>query len=357
MSFIPFCARAVCVLFFLLSAVSSHGADYPAPKQGDWIVRDFRFHTGEVLPELRLHYTTVGAPSGEPVLVLHGTAGSAASMLTSDFAGELFGPGQPLDANRYFIILPDALGGGNSSKPSDGLRMRFPRYNYDDMVLAHYRLLTEHLGVKRLRLVIGQSMGGMQAWLWGIAYPDFMDALVPMACQPVEVGGRNWMARRMLIDWIKSDPEWNGGNYAKQPRSVQAAQAYFSMLTSGGTQALYKATPTWAKADEYVNDRLKRPATVDANDLIYLYDSSRDYNPAPKLESIKAKVLAINSADDERNPPELGILEREIKRVPKGRYLLIPASTETRGHGTTGSAKWWKQHLVELLDPRVQAAK
>ena len=357
MRFVPFCSRLFCLLVFLLTTAPSPAADYPTPKEGDWIVRDFRFHTGEVLPEIKLHYTTVGAPSGEPVLVLHGTAGSAASMLTGDFAGELFGPGQPLDANRYYIILPDALGGGKSSKPSDGLRMRFPRYNYDDMVLAHYRLLTEHLGVKHLRLVIGQSMGGMQAWLWGVAYPNFIDALVPLACQPVEISGRNWMARRMLIDWIKSDPQWNGGNYTKQPASVQAAQAYFSMLTSGGTLALYKAAPTWKKADDYVNDRLTRPASVDANDLIYLYESSRDYNPAPKLESIKAKVLAINSADDERNPPELGVMEREIKRVPNGRYLLIPASAETRGHGTTGSAKWWKQHLAELLDQRVQAAK
>jgi homoserine O-acetyltransferase/O-succinyltransferase len=337
-------------------AGSVFAQSYPAPQEGDWIVRDFRFHTGETLPEVKLHYRTVGAKTGEPVVVLHGTTGSGASMLTPAFAGELFGPGQPLDASRYYIILPDALGGGKSSRPSDGLRMRFPRYNYDDMVLAHYRLLTEHLGVKHLRLIIGQSMGGMQAWVWGIAYPDFMDALVPMACQPTEIAGRNWMARRMLIDWIKSDPEWNGGDYTKQPRSVQTAQAYFSMLTSGGNQALFKAAPTWKKADDYVNERLTRPASVDANDLIYLYDSSRDYNPAAKLESIKAKVLAINSADDERNPPELGVLEREIKRVPNGRYLLIPASAETRGHGTTGSAKWWKQHLAELLRP-AQAAR
>ena len=358
MRFGPFCSRLFgLLLFFLSAAASAAAADYPSPKEGDWIARDFKFHTGEVLPEVRLHYTTVGAPTGEPVLVLHGTAGSAASMLSADFAGELFGPGQPLDASRYYIILPDALGGGKSSRPSDGLRMRFPKYNYDDMVLAHYRLLTEHLGVRHLRLIIGQSMGGMQAWLWGIAYPDFMDALVPMACQPVEIGGRNWMARRMLIDWIKNDPEWNGGNYIKQPPSVQKAQAYFSMLTSGGDRALYKAAPTWAKADQYVNERLSRPASVDANDLIYLYESSRDYNPAPKLETIKARLLAINSADDERNPPELGILEREIKRVKQGRYLLIPASDQTRGHGTTGSAKWWKPQLVELLQPTTQAAK
>jgi homoserine O-acetyltransferase/O-succinyltransferase len=344
-------------LISCLLAFPSWAADYPAPSQNDWLVRDFRFQTGEVLPELRLHYTTVGARSGEPVLILHGSTGAGTNMLNANFAGELFGPGQPLDASRYFIILPDALGAGKSSKPSDGLRARFPKYNYDDIVQAQYRLVTEHLGVRRLRLVLGNSAGGMQTWVWGVTYPDFMDALVPLASQPVEVAGRNWITRRMLIDAIRNDPEWNGGNYTKQPRSLQTAQMYFSMATSGGTQALYKAAPTREKADQLINQRLAQTSSADANDVIYQYEASRGYNPAPKLESIKARLLAINSADDERNPPELGILEREIKRVKQGRYVLIPASEETRGHGTTGMAKFWKHHLAELLQPAVQAAK
>jgi homoserine O-acetyltransferase/O-succinyltransferase len=341
--------------FFITDSLPA--ADYPAPKEASWIVRDFRFHTGEVLPELRLHYTTVGSPSGEPVLILHGTGGAGTNFLNNDFAGELFGPGQPLDATRYFIIIPDAIGAGKSSKPSDGLRTNFPRYNSDDLVRAQYRLATEHLGVRRLRLVMGNSGGGMQTWIWGTLYPDFMDALVPMACMPVEMAGRNWITRRMMIELIRSDPEWNGGNYTKQPRSLQLAQTFFSIATSGGTQALQKAAPTREKADQLVNQRLAQTSRADANDVIYQYESARDYNPAPKLESIKARLLAINSDDDERNPTELGIMEREIKRVKHGQYILIPASDETAGHGTTGRAKWWKHHLAELLRPVPHAAK
>ena len=357
MTLIRVFSRIACGFVFCLFALSVWAADYPAPNQSEWIVRDFRFHTAEVLPELRLHYTTLGAPSGEPVLILHGSTGAGTNLLNANFAGELFGPGQPLDANRYFIILQDALGAGKSSKPSDGLRTRFPKYNYDDIVQAQYRMVTEHLGVRRLRLVLGTSAGGMQTWLWGVTYPDFMDALVPLASQPVEVAGRNWITRRMLIDSIRNDPEWNGGNYTKQPRSLQAAQVYFSMATSGGTQAIYKTAPTQEKADQLIDQRLKETRSADANDVIYQYEASRGYNPAPKLERIKARLLAINSADDERNPPELGILEREIKRVKQGRYVLIPASEETRGHGTTGMAKLWKHYLAELMQPAVQAAK
>ena len=348
------CVAAIAVVLITLPALA---ADYPAPKEGSFVARDFRFHTGEVLPEVRLHYRTVGEPTGQPVLVLHGTAGSGANMLNPAFAGELFGAGQPLDATKHFIILPDALGTGKSSKPSDGLRTKFPKYNYDDMVLAQYRLVTEGLGIRHLRLVIGNSMGGMQTWLWGVTYPDFMDALAPLAAQPVEVAGRNWITRRMLIDAIRNDPEWNGGNYTKQPRSLQAAQVYFSLATSGGTQAIHKAAPTQEKADQLIEQRMKETRSADANDVIYQYEASRGYNPAPKLETIKARLLAINSADDERNPPELGILEREIKRVKQGRYVLIPASEETRGHGTTGMAKLWKHYLAELMQPTVQAAK
>ena len=338
-------------------ALSLRAADYPAPKEADWVAKDFRFHSGAVLPEVRLHYTTVGAPSGEPVLVLHGTAGSGATLLNGEFAGELFGPGQPLDTSRYFIILPDALGTGKSTRPSDGLRARFPKYNYDDMVLAQYRLVTEGLGLKHLRLVLGNSMGGMQTWIWGVKYPDFMDALVPLACQPTEMSGRNWMLRRLLVDAIRSDPEWNGGNYTTQPRGMQRLLVQFGIATSGGSQAYYKQAPAREKADQIVAQRLAQPFRGDANDVLYQWESSDDYNPNPVLERIQAALVAINSADDERNPTELGILEREIKRVKNGRYVVIPASSETRGHGTTGAARFWKQTLAELLQSAPRRAK
>jgi homoserine O-acetyltransferase/O-succinyltransferase len=344
-------------LAITLTALPSLAADYPAPKEDSWVVRDFRFHSGEVLPELRFHYTTVGAPTGEPVLILHGTTQSAASMLTPTFAGELFGPGQPLDTSRYYIILPDAIGHGKSSKPSDGLRTKFPKYNYDDMVQAQYRLLTEHLKVRRLRAIIGYSMGGMQAWIWAQKYPDFMDIAVPMASLPTEMSGRNWMMRRLIIDSIRNDPEWMGGNYEKQPRSAQFASVFFAIGTNGGNQALFKAAPTREKADQLLDQRLSGRFTADANDALYQWDSSRDYNASAGLERIQATVLAINSADDERNPPELGILEREIKRVKNGRVLLIPGSEETAGHGTTARAKFWKKELGELLQTAPRSAK
>lgn len=324
-------------------------ADYPVPKEGSWVINDSRLHTGEVLPGLRLHYTTVGAPTGEPVLILHGTNGSGANMLTPEFAGELFGSGQALDASRYYIILPDAIGSGKSSKPSDGLRANFPRYNYDDMVDAQYRLVTEHLGIRHLRLVMGNSMGGMQTWILARKYPDFMDIAVPMASLPSEMSGRNWLMRRLLIDSIRNDPEWMNGNYTSQPRSLQLASLFFTIATSGGNQGLYKAAPTREKADQLLKLRLSANFSGDANDHLYQWESSRDYNCSPDLERIQAVLLAINSADDERNPPELGILDREIKRVKKGRVLLIPASEQTSGHGTTSQAKFWKQELAELL--------
>jgi homoserine O-acetyltransferase/O-succinyltransferase len=346
-----------CGLICLLFAVAVSAAEYPTPKEGDWLVRDFRFHTGEVLPELRLHYRTVGALTGEPVLILHGTAGSGANMLTPAFGGELFGPGQPLDAARYYIILTDAIGTGKSSKPSDGLRMKFPKYNYDDMVDAQYRLVTEHLGVRHLRLVIGNSMGGMQTWMWAEKYPDFMDIAVPMASLPTEVSGRNWMMRRLIIDSIRNDPEWMNGDYTKQPRSAQFSAVFYSIAMSGGNRGLYKAAPTREKADALLNQRLNAQFGGDANDLLYQWDSSRDYDPSPGLERIQATLLAINSTDDERNPPELGILDREIKRVKKGHVLLIPGSDQTAGHGTTIRAKFWKKELAEILSSAPSRAK
>ncbi|WP_225768427.1 alpha/beta fold hydrolase [Inquilinus sp. Marseille-Q2685] len=349
MRWLEWARRASVGAALALAASAAGAAEYPAPREGDWIVRDFRFRNGEVLPELRLHYTTVGEPTGEPVLILHGTAGSGAGMLTPAFAGELFGPGQPLDANRYFIILPDAIGAGKSSKPSDGLRMRFPRYGYDDMVEAQYRLVTEGLKIRHLRLVLGNSMGGMQTWLWGEAHPDAMDALVPMASQPAAMSGRNWIMRRMLIEAIRSDPGWKGGDYTAQPKSLALVNAFFGFGTSGGTLAYQALAPTRAAADKLVDDRLAAPFPADANDLLYQWESSRDYDPSPRLDRIRAPVLAINSADDERNPPETGVMEEALKRIPTARLVLIPASAETRGHGTTGMAKFWAEALRSFL--------
>ena len=323
--------------------------NFPKPVEGTWTVRDFKFSTGDVLPELKLHYTTIGNPAGEPVLVLHGTTGSGLGMANPAFGGELFGPGQPLDASKYFIILPDAIGTGKSSKPSDGLRAKFPNYNYDDMVTAQYRLVKEHLGIKRLRLAIGNSMGGMQVWMWAQKYPDMMDVAVPMASLPTEMNSRNWMMRRLIVDSIRNDPEWMEGNYTKQPRSWQFASVFYATATNGGNQAIAKAASTRAKADQILDTRLKAPFAGDANDHLYQWASSGDYNPSTGLERITATLMAINSADDERNPPENGVLEREIKRVKNGKILLIPGSDLTAGHGTTGQAKFWKKELAELL--------
>jgi homoserine O-acetyltransferase len=271
-------------------------------------------------------------------------------MLTPAFAGELFGPGQPLDASKHYIILPDAIGHGKSAKPSDGLRAKFPRYTYDDMVTAQYRLVTEGLGLRHLRLVLGNSMGGMQTWMWGERYPEFMDALVPMASQPTEMSSRNWMLRRLITDGIRNDPAWNNGDYTAQPRSARVASVFYGIATAGGTLAYQKAAPTREAADKLLDDRLAAPFAADANDVLYQWDSSRDYNAAPGLERIQAALLAINSADDERNPPETGIMERELKRVKNARLLLIPASEDTRGHLTTGFAKFWNQQAQEFLE-------
>jgi homoserine O-acetyltransferase len=314
------------------------------------VIKDFRFHTGEVLSELKLHYVTIGDPKNEPVLVLHGSSGSSQSMLGRNFAGELFGPGQALDASRYFLILPDSIGAGKSSRPSNGMRTAFPKYNYDDMVEAQHRLVTEHLHIRHLKLVIGQSMGGMHGWIWGYKYPGFMDVLMPLGSQPTAMAGRNWILRRMMIEMIKADPAYNNGNYKEQPPSFRYAAAFFGLATGGGTLALHKAAPAQAQADAIVRGRLQQRFAADANDYIYAYDAARDYDPSPHLGTITARVLAINAADDERNPIELGILPREIQRVANGRYFEIPASTETRGHGSSGDAKWWKHFLPALLN-------
>jgi homoserine O-acetyltransferase/O-succinyltransferase len=337
-----------------LTSFAAAAADYPASKQGDWIAKDFRFHSGETMPELRLHYTTVGEPTGQPVLVLHGSGGSAASMLTAGFAGELFGPGQPLDASKYYIIIPDSIGHGKSSKPSDGMKTAFPKYDYEDMVDAQYRLVKEGLGVKHLRLVIGNSMGGMQSWIWGARYPQYMDALVPMASQPTEMAARNWMLRRIMLETIRNDPDYNGGNYTAQPRMMKYAVAAYGIASGGGTLGYQTLAPTAAKADRMVDDRLATPVTADANDFIYQWEASHDYNPSAGLEKIEAVVLAINAADDERNPPETGLTDAALQRVKNGRLFLIPASSQTRGHLTTGNAAFYKQQLQELLQTAPQ---
>ena len=340
---------AIGALALTLLSFAASAADYPTPKQGVWIARDFTFHTGDMMPEVRLHYTTIGEPTGVPVVVLHGTGGSAGSMLTAGFAGQLFGPGQPLDASKYFIIIPDALGHGRSTKPSDGLKAKFPHYDYADMVDAQYRLLSEGLGIHHVRVIIGNSMGGMQTWLWGEKYPEFMDALVPMAAQPTAMASRNWMLRRMMLETIRSDPDYNDGNYTVQPRSMKVAAAFFGIATSGGTLNYQRQAPTRELADKLVDARLAAPMTADANDFLWQWGSSADYDAAPGLDRIQAALLAINAADDERNPPESGLTENAIKRVKNGKLYLIPASEQTSGHATTGNAAFYKRQLEELL--------
>lgn len=338
-------------------SATAHAQEAPAPKNGQWVVKDFRFHTGEVLPELKLNYTTLGDPAGEPVLILHGTTGSGAGMLGPAFGGELFGPGQPLDARRYFVILPDAIGTGKSSKPSDGLRAKFPAYNYDDMVSAQHRLVTEHLGVRHLRLVLGNSMGGMQTWMWAQKYPDMMDIAVPMASLPSPMSGRNWMLRRMLTESIRRDPLWMDGNYTQQPPSWQFASVFFATATSGGNQGLQKIAPSSEKGDALLKQRLSPPFAGDANDHLYQWESSRDYDASKGLERIQATVLVINSADDERNPPELGVLEKALPRIKSAKALIIPGSPDTFGHGTTGNARFWKKEVADLLQTAPKLAR
>jgi len=330
-------------------------AAYPA-FEGDYVIRDFKFASGESLPELRIHYRTFGAPRADShgvvrnaVLIMHGTGGSSEQFVQSIFAGLLFGPGQPLDATRFYIVLPDGIGHGNSLKPSDGLHRRFPHYGYNDMVQADYLLLTQHLKVNHARLVMGTSMGGMHTWLWGEQHPAFMDALMPLASLPTQISGRNRVWRRTVIDAIRNDPAWKGGEYASEPPSLRTALEMLWLM--GSNPVLRQAeAPTLVRADEvidaYVEENLK---THDANDLLYALEASHDYDPGPGLEKIAAPLLAVNSADDLINPPELGILEREIKRVPQGRAVVIPYSEHTRGHGSHTDAALWKDDLVELL--------
>lgn len=350
--------RIPLLLVLLLFAAAQHliAADYPVPKEGDYRIANFEFASGEILPELNLHYTTIGEPQQDAsgtvrnaVLIMHGTTGSGGGFLSERFAGELFGPGQLLDGERFYIILPDAIGHGKSSRPSDGLHMSFPKYTYDDMVRAQYRLLTEHLGVDHLRLVMGTSMGGMHTWVWGYTYPDFMDALMPLASLPVEIAGRNRMLRKMIINSVQSDPAWNGGEYVEQPPGLILAMHPLIFMVSSPLQ-WQKEAPTREEAEAFLEARIQRYAShMDANDLIYQFDSSRDYDPSPHLEKIVVPLLAINSADDQVNPPELGILEVEIKKMPGGRAIVLPITDATRGHGTHSIPAIWGPFLEELL--------
>jgi homoserine O-acetyltransferase len=351
------CRFTIAVFLLLAGSAPGGAADYPVPVQGDFVLKTFVFSTGETLPELKLHYRTIGQPRknaagivDNAVLVLHGTTGSGAQFIRPDFAGELFGAGQLLDATTHYIVIPDNIGHGQSSKPGDGLRARFPRYGYRDMVLAQHRLLTEGLGVGHLRLVIGTSMGGMHTWLWGQMYPDFMDALMPLASLPSQISGRNRMWRRIAIDAIRTDPEWQGGAYTTQPRGLRVAAGMLALVASNPVirQAelpTLKAADAWL--DSYVGTYVK---TADANDVLFAMEASWDYDPAPGLPRIVAPLLAVNFADDLINPPELGILEREITRVPRGRAVTLPFSEKTRGHGSHTIAPLWKQYLSELLE-------
>ena len=349
--------RLFLVALLVLAGESMASAQYPTPEQGTFILKDFKFRSGSTLPELRMHYRTLGKPERDAagvvrnaVLIMHGTGGSGAQFIRSEFAGVLFGPGALLDVTRFFIILPDDVGHGQSTKPSDGLRAKFPRYGYLDMVEAEYRLVTEGLGVNHLRLVMGTSMGGMHTWLWGEHYPEFMDALMPLASLPAQISGRNRVWRRTVIDAIRNDPAWLGGNYTTQPPSLRTAQELLYLMSSNPAirqRELPTLAATDARLDEAMASVLK---TTDANDVLYQIEASYDYDPGPGLEKIRAPLLAINSADDLINPPELGILEREITRVAKGRAVVIPFSSDTRGHGTHTIPTVWKTYLQELLD-------
>jgi homoserine O-acetyltransferase/O-succinyltransferase len=350
-------------LLLIFAASFAFAAEYPAPIEGDYTIRDFKFRSGETLPELRLHYRTIGEPKPDArgkttnaVLIMHGTTGSGAQFVPRpEFADELFGKGQPLDATKFFIILPDGIGHGKSSKPSDGMDAKFPHYGYLDMVEAQYRLLTEGLGVNHARLVMGTSMGGMHTWLWGELHPDFMDALMPLASLPTQISGRNRAWRRMIIDAIRNDPAWQGGEYKTQPPSLRTAAEMLWFMSSNPVLR-QKEVPTLAKTDQALDKFVEQIVkTDDANDMLYALEASHDYDPGPNLEKIRAPLLAINSTDDLINPPELRILQREIKRVPKGRAVVIPLSDKTRGHGSHTVAALWKDELVKLLKKTTKA--
>jgi homoserine O-acetyltransferase/O-succinyltransferase len=349
---------------FLLAAFSSLAQqsvsprqDWTAQQEADYIVHDFHFRSGETMAELRLHYRTLGKAvrdaaghTTNAVLVMHGTGGSGQGFLVPIFAGVLFGPGQPLDVSRYFVILPDAIGHGKSSKPSDGLRAHFPQYDYDDMVAAQHELIQKGLGVDHLRLVMGTSMGCMHSWVWAETYPSYMDALMPLACLPVQIAGRNRMWRDLIIDGIRNDPQWKNGDYTEQPRGALEMAAAIQLIAGGSPIQMQKSAPARDAADQYLADYQKRYAsTFDANDTLYAFSASRNYDPSAGLDKIAIPVMWVNSADDFINPPELGIAEQEIKRLKNGHFVLLPASDQTYGHGTHTHAAVWQSYLQQLL--------
>jgi homoserine O-acetyltransferase len=358
-----------CGVAMMFAATPSHAqqtqqqvAAALAPREGDYVAHDFHFKSGETLPELRLHYTTLGTPvrdakgrTTNAVLIMHGTGGSGGGFLAPIFAGVLFGPGQLLDASRYFIILPDAIGHGRSSKPSDGMHAHFPQYDYDDMVAAQHDLVEKGLGVDHLRLVMGTSMGCMHAWVWAETYPDYMDALMPLACQTVAVAGRNRVWRKMVIDGIRNDPEWKGGEYTAQPRAALEIASDIQLIAGSAPLQMQKSFSTRDDADKYLEAyRIRYKDGFDANDFLYAVSASRNYGPSAQLEKITAPVMWINSSDDFINPPELGIAQREITRVKSGWFVLLPISDQTHGHGTHTYAAVWQEYLKELLEKSAQ---
>ncbi len=352
------CACATFVFTTGASAQQATPAPVATPDEGDFILHNFHFKSGETLPEVRMHYYSFGKIAKDAkgratnaVLVLHGTSGSGRQFLVPQFAGVLFGPGQLLDASRYFVIIPDNIGHGKSTKPSDGLHAHFPQYDYDDMIAAQHELLEKGLGVNHLRLILGTSMGCMHSWVWGETYPDFMDALMPLACLPVQIAGRNRIWRDMVIEGIRRDPEWKNGDYAAEPRAGLQISADFLLIAGSAPLVLQKNLPTPDQADKYLADYVNRvTAGLDANDFLYAVSASRDYDPSPGLDRITAPVMFINSADDFINPPELGIAEHEIKKVKNGRFVLLPISDKTHGHGTHTDAAVWQQYLKELME-------
>jgi homoserine O-acetyltransferase/O-succinyltransferase len=348
--------RILLAVFLALPSLAAAQATYPAPVERDFVVRNFTFQSGETLPEIKLHYRTLGQPLKSAdgivrngILILHGTGGTGAQFVGAGWAGHLYGKGQLYDAEKYFIILPDNIGHGQSSKPSDGLRMKFPQYRYTDMVQLQHRLVTEGLGLTHLRLVTGTSMGGMHTWMWGYLFPDFMDALVPLASNPVEIAGRNRVWRKLLIDAIVTDPTWQNGEYTEQPRGLASALGFLMMATSVPLQ-WQKQFATAKAADAWLAEQIaSRTKSSDANDMLYYFRASEDYNPSPHLEKITAPLLAINSADDFVNPPELPMMETLIRKVKRGKFVLIPISDATRGHGTHTLPAVWGDHLAAFL--------
>ncbi len=349
--------RALFALFLSLatSASVAQTTAWPNFKEGDYVIKDFRFGSGETLPELRMHYRTLGTAKrnaqGEiinGVVLLHGTSGAGTSWLLPSLADELYKAGQPLDAAEHFIIIPDSIGVGGSSKPSDGLRAKFPHYRYADSIRAEHQLITEGLNVRHLRLVLGSSMGGMKTWMWGYTYPDLMDGLVPIASQPIQISGRNWILRRLRIEAIKNDPEYNNGNYTKNPSTYVYTLPLAGMNTENVAR-IQEMAPTREKGDELYFKLVEEAKKGDANNTVYGIEAVMDYDPSPHLEKIKAPLLAINFEDDEGNPPQLNVVEPAIKRIKNARHVLVPAGPESHGHYSHLRAKLWKSHLVEFM--------